>query len=321
MKIKPIILITGEPKSIFFEIFFKALKKNKYKSPLILICCKEILLQEIKKYKFKKKIRVLNSNEIRNTIIDNKTLNIINIKLRKSQIQKLNDKLKKRYIEDSFNTALKLIKSGYTHKFINGPINKSSFLNKKYLGVTEYISKKFNKKDIGMLIYNKDLSVCPLTTHLPLKLVPKKINKKLIEKKIETIHNFYKKHIKIKAKIAVSGVNPHCESILKFNEDDKIVKLAVKSKMKNGINVKGPFPADTLFLKANRKKFNVILGMYHDQVLTPMKTLFEYDAINITMGLPFFRISPDHGPNEKMIDKNKSNPLSLIRAMNFLDKR
>ena len=84
-------------------------------------------MQEIKKYKFKKKIRVLNSNEIRNTIIDNKTLNIINIKLRKSQIQKLNDKLKKRYIEDSFNTALKLIKSGYTHKFINAPINKSSF--------------------------------------------------------------------------------------------------------------------------------------------------------------------------------------------------
>ena len=61
--------------------------------------------------------------------------------------------------------------------------------------------------------------------------------------------------------------------------------------------------------------------MYHDQVLTPMKTLFEYDAINITMGLPFLRISPDHGPNKKMIGKKKSNPLSLIRSLNFLDKR
>jgi len=172
-----------------------------------------------------------------------------------------------------------------------------------------------------MLIYNKKLSVSPLTTHLPIKLVAKKITKKLIEKKIETIHNFYERHLKIKAKIAVTGINPHCESILKFNEDEKIVKLAVKSKIKNGINVKGPYPADTLFLKANRKKFNVILGMYHDQVLTPMKTLFEYDAINITMGLSFFRISPDHGPNEKMIGKNKSNPLSLIRALNFLDNR
>ena len=142
-----------------------------------------------------------------------------------------------------------------------------------------------------------------------------------MKKKIETIHKFYKKHIKIKAKIAVSGVNPHCESILKFNEDDKIVKLAVKSKMKNGINVKGPFPADTLFLKANRKKFNVILGMYHDQVLTPLKTLYEYNAINLTMGLPFLRVTPDHGPNKQMYGLNQSNPQSLIEALNFLDKK
>ena len=75
-----------------------------------------------------------------------------------------------------------------------------------------------------------------------------------------------------------------------------------------------------MFLKKNRIKFNVIIGMYHDQVLTPIKTLFEYDAINITLGLNFIRISPDHGPNEKMIGKNKSNPLSLIRALQFLDK-
>ena len=70
----------------------------------------------------------------------------------------------------------------------------------------------------------------------------------------------------------------------------------------------------------NRDQFDVILGMYHDQVLTPVKTIFEYDAINITLGLPFIRISPDHGPNEKMMGKNISNPLSLIKAILFLDK-
>ena len=75
-----------------------------------------------------------------------------------------------------------------------------------------------------------------------------------------------------------------------------------------------------MFIKKNRLKFDVIIGMYHDQVLTPIKTLFEYDAINITLGLNFIRISPDHGPNEKMIGKNISNPLSLIRALEFLDK-
>ena len=89
----------------------------------------------------------------------------------------------------------------------------------------------------------------------------------------------------------------------------------------NKINVKGPFPADTIFLKNNRKKFDVIIGMYHDQVLAPIKTIFEYDAINITIGLPFLRVTPDHGPNEKMIGKNISNPISLIRSLEFLDKR
>ena len=78
---------------------------------------------------------------------------------------------------------------------------------------------------------------------------------------------------------------------------------------------------DNEFLKQNRIKFDIILGMYHDQVLTPIKTLFEYDAINITLGLPFLRISPDHGPNEKMIGKNISSPLSLIKAISFLDKK
>ena len=75
-----------------------------------------------------------------------------------------------------------------------------------------------------------------------------------------------------------------------------------------------------MFLKRNRGKFDVIVGMYHDQVLTPLKTLYEYDAINITLGLPFVRISPDHGPNENMLGKNKSNPKSLLKAIQFLDK-
>jgi len=75
-----------------------------------------------------------------------------------------------------------------------------------------------------------------------------------------------------------------------------------------------------MFLKKNFKKYDSILGMYHDQVLTPIKTLFEYNAINITLGLPFTRISPDHGPNQEMIGKNISNPLSLMKAISFLDK-
>ena len=106
---------------------------------------------------------------------------------------------------------------------------------------------------------------------------------------------------------------------IKKNIEKTEILPAIKSLRKLKIKVSGPFSADTIFLKKNRKKFNVIVGMYHDQVLAPMKTIFGFDAINITIGLPFTRISPDHGPNEKMLGKNKSNPLSLIKALTFLD--
>ena len=172
-----------------------------------------------------------------------------------------------------------------------------------------------------MLIYNKDISVCPITTHLPIKMVARKISKKIIYEKVKLIDDFFKKNFKYKPKIAVTGLNPHCESILKINEDRTIIEPAVKILKKRGFNIFGPFSADTIFLEQNRKNYDVVLGMYHDQVLAPIKTLKEYDAINITLGLPFYRISPDHGPNKKMIKKNASNPLSLLRALEFLDKK
>ena len=319
MKNKPIILVAGEPKSIFFEILFKSLKKKEYQSPLVLICSKELLNKQMKKFKFKKSLRILNNQELKNLNLNNNSINLIDVKLGFLSYKKQNKKIVHKYIEKSFNHAFKIIRDGVTNKLINGPINKKTFLNKKYLGITEYISKNFKIKKNAMLIYNKKLSVCPLTTHLPLKLVSKKISKKLIIEKVQLINQFYKK-LNIKPKIAVLGLNPHCESVSKFNEDLKIVKPAIKILKRKRYNIYGPFPADTIFLKDNRDQFDVILGMYHDQVLTPVKTIFEYDAINITLGLPFMRISPDHGPNEKMMGKNISNPLSLMKAISFLEK-
>ena len=311
MKNSFIIVVAGEPRSIFLEVFFKAIKYKKYKSPIILICNKKILIDHMKKNNFRRKLNILKLDELKKYKLSNICINLLNVKFSSNKVNQ--------YLNESFRIAFKLIKNKLSIKLVNGPINKSSFLNKKYLGVTEYVSQKFKIKNTGMLIYNKNLSVCPMTTHLPLKLVPKNITKKLLKEKIQLIHNFYKKQFGFKPKIAVTGLNPHCESILKYNEDNEIISKVINSQKKK-INVRGPFPADTIFLKNNRKNFNVILGMYHDQVLTPIKTLFEFDAINVTMGLPFLRVTPDHGPNQKMVGKNNSNPVSIINALNFLDR-
>ena len=310
MNFNPILIVPGEPRSIFFEIFFKSINSQKIRSPLIIICDKRIFYKEIKRFKFRKKIEEVNQKLISKKNIKNKKIYLVDIPNNYSST----------YIQRCFLYAFSLLKKGFTNKIINGPINKTKTLNKKYLGVTEYISHFFNQKKFAMLIYNKKLSVCPVTTHLPIKLVARKITKKKIKDKIIIVNEFYKKYLGFKPRIAVIGMNPHCESVLKFNEDTKIIHPVIKS-LKNKVNVKGPFPADTIFLKQNRKKYDVILGMYHDQVLAPIKTLLEYNAINITLGLPFYRISPDHGPNEKMFNKNLSNPLSLIQSIKFLDKR
>ena len=316
MKNKPILIVAGEPESVFLELFFKSLK-FRYICPIVLICNKEILFKQIKDLNYKFSINNINFEEINSSKLVKNKINLINVKY-----QKLNDDNEKnKYISKSFEIAFKLIKRKFSYKFINGPINKNIYLKKKYLGVTEFIAKNFSIKKYGMLIYNKKLSVSPVTTHLPIKLIPKNISKNLIIEKIKLINKFFITHVGIKPRIAVAGLNPHCETILNYNEDTQIVSKSVKLAKKLKINVSGPFSGDTLFIKANRKKFDVILGMYHDQVLGPIKTLYEYDAINITIGLPFIRISPDHGPNKEMIGKNKSNPLSLIRALKFLDAR
>ena len=321
MNNKPIIIVAGEPNSVFLEIFFKTLKIKKIKSPIILIASYNLLKLQMKKIKFNKKIKLLDIKKLKSYKLNNKSINLIHIDYASNNkaFEKISKK-SKTYINDCFKVSIKLIKSGYTNKLINGPISKKDFLNKKFPGITEYLANEFNIRSVAMLIYNKTLSVSTITTHLPLKNVSKNINKKSIVEKANLINKFYKKFIGIKPRIGVTGLNPHCESTDKSNEDKKILKPTIRKLSKMGLKISGPFAADTIFLKDNRKKFDVILGMYHDQVLTPIKTLFEYDAINITLGLPIIRISPDHGPNETMLGKNLSNPLSLIKAINFLDK-
>ena len=316
---KPIIVVAGEPNSIFSEIFFKSLKIKKFNSPIILIASYNLIKLQMKKLNIHKKIRLIKTLDLKDKRLNNKKINLIDVTFRqKKAFDKISDK-SNNYIKKSFDIALKILNKKISNKFINGPISKKFFLKKKYLGITEYIAYKTRTKNFAMLIYNKKLSVCPLTTHLPIKKVSKKINKNTIKEKVKLIDIFFKKNLKKKAKIAITGLNPHCESTDVFNEDEKIIKPVIKSLNKSNYNVSGPFAADTIFLKNNRKQYNVIIGMYHDQVLTPIKTLFEYDAINITLGLPFLRISPDHGPNEKMMGKNKSNSLSLVSALTFLD--
>ncbi len=323
MKFKPLLIVLGEPYSIFSEILFKYYK-NKTKNikfPIVVIGSKEILIRQMIKLNYSIPINEIEKKNITLKKLDNNKINIINVNFK---FKKVFDKITAKsssYINNSFEVALNILKKKNAFGLINGPISKFHLLKKKFPGITEFLAKKSNaKNNVTMLIYNKELSVSPITTHLPLKDVCKSLTKKKIIEHVFRINQFYITKLKKKPNIAVLGLNPHCETTSNFSEEKKIIEPSIKFLKKKKINISGPFPADTFFFKKNIIKFDVVVGMYHDQVLIPIKTLYKFDAINITLGLPFIRISPDHGTNNKMVGKNKSNASSLIYSINFFKK-
>ena len=316
MKNKSIVIVNGDPESTFNEILIKTLKNKVLRNidfSIIMVCSEKLFKNELKRLNTRINFQKFKSN---NSLSKNNIF-IIDIPFNHKDLSVKNKNL---YIKKSFDVGLNLIKENSSLALINGPISKSTFLKGKYNGMTEYLAYKTRSLNEVMLIFNKELSVSPLTTHIPINKVTNNIKKKIIVSKIISINKFYKKFLGFEPKIAITGLNPHCETFAGKNIEKAEILPAIKILKKKKIKILGPFSADTIFLKKKRKEFDVVVGMYHDQVLTPMKTIFGFDAINITIGLPFVRITPDHGPNYEMFKLNKSKPDSLIQAFSFLKK-
>ena len=318
---KSIAIIAGEPNSISSEIIFKSWilrKKHKYK-PLFIIGSIRLLNLQKKKLKYKIKIKKINNNFKINDLKGNE-LPVYDVSCKqKKTFEKISTKSNK-YIFKCFEKALKFIKYKKIIGFVNCPISKESLFVNKHQGITEFLSKKSGKNGSeSMLIYNKKLSVSPITTHIPLSKVHKKINQYKIVNKVKVINNFYKKFFKKKPNFAILGLNPHNFSSLKKSEEKEIIVKAIKKLIKLKIKVIGPVATDSSFMSFKKDKFDVIIGMYHDQVLAPFKALFNFDAINITLGLPYIRTSPDHGVARDIVGKRIANPKSLIESIKFFN--
>ena len=149
----------------------------------------------------------------------------INFKFKKTLIK---FQIINQYISNCFELAHKILKENKASGLINGPISKRTFLKNKYPGITEYLKNKNKSNNVVMLIYSKKFSVSPITTHLALNEVSNKINKIKIIENVKLIRNFYERYIKINPKIAVTGLNPHCESNFFKSEEENIINPAIK---------------------------------------------------------------------------------------------
>ncbi|MFL2852808.1 MAG: 4-hydroxythreonine-4-phosphate dehydrogenase PdxA [Candidatus Pelagibacter sp.] len=315
---KKILIIASDPNSINSEIIYKSWKKinKKIKKEIILIGNFNLIKEQFKKLKIKIKIlKVVNFDDIKS----NNDLKIFDVPVTFKNPFAVEEKKASNYLFNCLKLADKLARSKKVKGIINCPIDKKLIKKIQKPGLTEYfasISKVPEKTEV-MMIYNKKLSVVPLTTHIKIKNIPKNINKNLIITKLLSLNNNYKKIFKIKPKIGILGLNPHIGEMKNDTEEVKKIIPAILKLKKKGVNITGPLSADTVFIE-NYKNFNVLVGMYHDQVLTPFKTLFHYNAINITLGLPYVRVSPDHGPAYDLIGKNKGNYLSLLNCVKFI---
>ena len=316
---KKIILIGGDPNSINSEIILKSWRKlsNTLKKKIYLVSNYNLIKDQSKKLKFSIKVCKVKSLKSKN---NSDTLKIIDINLKYLRPFNVPIKEASKFVKKSLIIGHNLALNKNVLGLINCPIDKT-LLRRNNMGVTEFLASKCNIKNNSevMLIWNKKFSVSPITTHIDLKDVSKNLKSEIILNKINTINDSFKRIFKKRPKIGILGLNPHNAEMKKNSEEKKLIVPSVLKLKKKGIKIKGPLVSDTLFIN-DFKSYDVIVGMYHDQVLTPFKTIFKFDAINITLGLNYLRVSPDHGVAKDLILKNKANPKSLIECIKFINK-
>ncbi|HWZ22140.1 MAG TPA: 4-hydroxythreonine-4-phosphate dehydrogenase PdxA [Cytophagaceae bacterium] len=221
----------------------------------------------------------------------------------------------------SLQKATEDILAGNLDAIVTAPINKKNIQNPdfNFVGHTEYLTEKANASDSLMLLVCEELRIGVVTGHIPLSQVPSKLTKEKILTKTNILYKSLKNDFGIsKPKIALLGLNPHAgEDGLLGTEDKEIIAPIVEELKQKGILAFGPFPADGFFGSKHYKKFDGVLGMYHDQGLIPFKLMAFDSGINYTAGLPFIRTSPDHGTAYDLAGKNLANE-SSFRAALFL---
>jgi len=229
-----------------------------------------------------------------------------------------NDDVVGSYAIKSFVAATKALKEGLVDVLVTAPINKYNIQSEefKFPGHTDYLDKEL-EGDALMLMVHDDLRVGLLTDHVPVNEVAKHLNEKLISSKIKTIIQTLKQDFEIeKPKVAVLGLNPHSgDNGVIGQEEEKIIKPALKKLFEAGNMVFGPFPADGFFGSAQYEKYDAVIATYHDQGLIPFKTLSFGNGVNYTAGLNKIRTSPDHGTAYEIVGKGVANHESFKEAV------
>ena len=221
---------------------------------------------------------------------------------------------------DSITHAVNLTRSGKSAAVVTNPIQKSALYQAgfKHPGHTEFLAELSGPDTIPvMMLANSQLRVVPMTIHIALAEVPKQLTGELIQQLVRITAKALQQDFGLKRpRLAIAGLNPHAgEDGSMGNEEIRIMRPAIMALQDEGFDVIGPLPADTMFHAEARANYDVALCPYHDQALIPVKTLDFHGGVNVTLGLPFIRTSPDHGTALDIAGKGIARPDSLIAAI------
>jgi 4-hydroxythreonine-4-phosphate dehydrogenase len=229
---------------------------------------------------------------------------------------------------ESIERAVAAVRAGLARAVVTNPIAKATLYEAgfRFPGHTEYLGELARAWGGPafpvMMIWSTALAVVPVTIHIALSEAPKALTRDLIVETARVVDRDLKRRFRLaRPRLAVAGLNPHAgEDGTMGDEEDRIIRPALAALRAEGIEALGPFPADTMFTPGARTRYDVALTMYHDQGLIPVKTLAFDEGVNVTLGLPFVRTSPDHGTAFDIAGRGVANPASLIAALRLADR-
>jgi 4-hydroxythreonine-4-phosphate dehydrogenase len=222
---------------------------------------------------------------------------------------------------DSLELAVGLARSGSASAVVTGPVSKQQLygIGFSHPGQTEFVAERCGvaSENVAMMLAGPTLRTVPVTTHLPLALVPERLTTALVEARGRaTIRGLQRNFGIADPRLAVAGLNPHAgEAGALGGEEIGIIRPAVEALLAEGWNVVGPLPADTMFHEGARSQYDAALCMYHDQALIPLKALHFDEGVNITLGLPVVRTAPDHGTAFDIAGEDRADPRAMAAAI------
>lgn len=317
---KPVIGIScGDLNGIGIELIIKTFSDNR-----ILEQCTPVIFVSNKVINFyRKSVAEINFNyqNIKEfNRISHKQVNIFNCWEEDVVINPglLND-IGGKYAVLSLQTAVAALKQKQIDGLVTAPVHKKNIQSQEFsfTGHTPYLKSMFGVNDVVMMLCAGNFRVALVTEHIPVSEVAKEITKEKILSKLNIVHQSLQKDFGIdRPRIAVLGLNPHAgDEGLIGNEEETIIKPAVKEAKNNNMLVVGPYSADAFFARRSFSTFDAVLAMYHDQGLIPFKTLATGEGMNYTAGLPAVRTSPDHGVAFDIAGKDKADTSSFITAL------